>query len=378
MNFQSLISSPAYKQEPDSFSSTCTDSYLSPPPSPKSPLRTEENENDEFQESLKFNTPASPFKVKLPFNNSKLVNSKDFPTWFTNEKHTVSPESSASVSKLSKEKLYPNWFKGLNDAKPNSESPRKKKKSPLVKKNGYATHCHLCNNSVRFESLQQHLYFGFVKCEDCDRVVTSCLKFCNLSNLTTKENGNCTHAVLDWVLPPVDNLKRLWDEEESTFTDSLTQYIKSLNALKNIQPYKKAITYCNNYLKEKKYSSIKEKSFEDEDLATSPIASPTSSIPTNIISTNRKKLKAKTRHVRKKQSEGDEGPILPKDGSYLILRKPIEECPDCYETFDPKNLKFNTSNWLISLKCKSCQLLVCFILDPPDGSDSKLTIINGL
>ncbi|KAL7638201.1 UNVERIFIED_CONTAM: hypothetical protein RMT77_011826 [Armadillidium vulgare] len=363
-----------------------------------------------------------------------------------------------------------------------------------LKMDSYATHCYVCDNRVELSNLHCHLYFGHVKCRNCSRIITSCLKFSYVSISRSENNGKCTHGMLDWVFPPVDNLKRLWNKKDEAFDKSLISYLKSLQELGNTQPFKKAITYCSLYLKQRLYSRSKEEFWNiDNPLSTNPnkaltstfttfstcIESPihnkiavkrnlnskvssgekreyTQKVPlsenglsdkalttatattvTTISTCNESPIQkiavkrnsnskissgekreytekvpllpengfsdealttttttistcnespihkiAVKRNLNSKVSSGEPigysevVPLLPENGFYLIKEQIIERCPNCDKRFNPQNLKFNTNNWLISISCAYCSLLIFFILNPPDGSKPKLTIVS--
>lgn len=242
----------------------------------------------------------------------------------------------------------------------------------------YATYCYICDNRVAHSNLLGHLYFGHVKCVDCDRTISSCFKFSNLSISVSKSNKKCTHLKLDWVFPPVDSLKRLWNKNDQAFDKSLNSYLKTLQGLKNTQPFKKAITYCNLYLKQKLHLRSKE-FWNIDNLSSTSLDTNTTAIsnasPIHTIAT-KGNLSSKDSFGEQVESSQLLPPALPENGFYLITKQIIEKCPNCDKHLDPKNLKFNTSNWLISILCRYCCLQIFFILDPPDGSKSKLRIVN--
>ncbi|KAL7638203.1 UNVERIFIED_CONTAM: hypothetical protein RMT77_011828 [Armadillidium vulgare] len=246
------------------------------------------------------------------------------------------------------------------------------------KKYGYVTYCFLCEKGVKTINLRCHLYFGHVKCENCGKVTTSCLKFRNLNISRSEDDGKCNHSNLDWIFNPVNHLKSLLEEDEETFDEYLIQYLKSLKVLKKIEPYKDAITHCKKYLKAKKYSKTNKKFFKLGRPLTVTVCNtfiPIITLPTastsyvNRTTTQIKEEKTSLSLIEKYTDSVTT--VFPKNGFYFISKKVVEECPNCYEPLNPQSMKFNTKNCLISTSCKECFLLVFFLLDPPDGSEPK-------
>ncbi|KAL7638204.1 UNVERIFIED_CONTAM: hypothetical protein RMT77_011829 [Armadillidium vulgare] len=411
MKFQTSLNTVA-KRERNLYQNV----YPSPPPSPEvSSENYEESPNLKFSDTVETRAPFNDNIVSKPLSRHKWLKSK----------------SKKVKNSLSREALFPNWCSKEANTRPT------KRRDFNFKKDGYATRCYVCENRVTPSHLQYHLYFGNVKCEDCGRVFTSCFKYSNPNFFTSKNGTYCPHLKLDFVFPAVDNLKRLWDEDEETFDKSLELYLKSLGRLKSIEPFKKAITCCKNYLKMQKLNSRNSSELEESYLCStdfdgsinytditdtnnntitdgaskleeSYLCSPSfsddtsynDSSVTNITTTvgtssttrtasyetkldfeniSEGKL-SQTQNIKPSEKDLSEPQeivlISPENESYLISKEIIEECPNCYEPFDPQSLTFNSYTWLVSVTCQNCSLLVYFLLDPPDGGKPKLKIIH--
>ncbi|KAL7638202.1 UNVERIFIED_CONTAM: hypothetical protein RMT77_011827 [Armadillidium vulgare] len=359
MVFQTVIHESLVKSEPDENMNIFCGSYPSPPPSPKHPTTSSEIKKESLEENFNF---VDSVNENVPFDIN--INT-----------------SCISIDKPSAKKKIKNNKKSSKLSKGVLSSNRSRKGRAVItehperdfdfKKYGYVTHCYVCENRVKKNNLRYHLYFGHVKCEDCGKVITSCLKFSSLNIPGPKNDGKCQHSKLDWISPPVDDLKRLLNKDEETFDGCLIQYLESLKGLSKIEPFKNAITYCKMYLKERECFGTNKKSTElDETVTVSVIKSvtPIITLPTTSASFLKKsKTKIKKPGTNSVSDEEDE--------FYLISRKVIEECPYCYEPFNPQDLIVDTNTCLLTITCKGCSLLVKFLLDLPDGSEPKLEVI---
>lgn len=81
----------------------------------------------------------------------------------------------------------------------------------------------------------------------------------------------------------------------------------------------------------------------------------------------------RTHHpVEQEKEEEDESLVLeevetPDTGYYLMVQQTVEECPMCYQSFDPTMCTVNIRTFLFTVHCPKCSLIIYMVPDLPDG-----------
>lgn len=205
-------------------------------------------------EVLRSDSPSKSLSVKDPqkivANTSGSLNSGLIcPTNF---------EVTESLDTPIKAKLSPTLESNQSSQKhSDSEVERSSKKSKLP--HGWITNsltCFLCQKSVRDIHFREHLFFGPLKCSNCDQSFKDCRSFQTLMVDVIMGKTSCEHS-LEYCSDPFAFIGTMMFGERNYVPGSLfpsrvlrelSLYIGKMWSLENKDPWKAAIAQCKRHL----------------------------------------------------------------------------------------------------------------------------------
>ncbi|XP_042893684.1 uncharacterized protein LOC122267662 [Penaeus japonicus] len=130
-----------------------------------------------------------------------------------------------------------------------SKGPGKRRKLSLGK-NSKSLKCYTCGVFVKDAHFEEHLFFGESECTRCNLKIIDCQTFVENRIDCLMGNSLCSHT-LRFTKKPSDYISNRLAQElpfEWDTSRRLASYISSLQKLKMIDPWKRAINQCQNFL----------------------------------------------------------------------------------------------------------------------------------
>ncbi|CAL4118881.1 unnamed protein product [Meganyctiphanes norvegica] len=116
-----------------------------------------------------------------------------------------------------------------------------------------AIKCYVCDHHVIKSEFALHLFFGALKCNDCQIKVLDCRSFRSDFFMSS----NCTHKNLIWLENPIEYLKLQLNETLESDYKKVYRYVKRLKSLERLLPWKSVFQEYRRFKKLNSYSKTK-------------------------------------------------------------------------------------------------------------------------
>ncbi|CAL4118884.1 unnamed protein product [Meganyctiphanes norvegica] len=116
-----------------------------------------------------------------------------------------------------------------------------------------AVKCYVCDQHVMKNEFALHLFFGALKCNDCQIKVIDCKSFRSDFFMSS----NCIHKHLSWSDNPIDFLKSYVHKTSKSTNKKVSHYVKRLKSLEQLLPWKSAFQEYRRLKKLNSYSKTK-------------------------------------------------------------------------------------------------------------------------
>ncbi|CAL4117099.1 unnamed protein product, partial [Meganyctiphanes norvegica] len=117
-----------------------------------------------------------------------------------------------------------------------SEELNTAKTQEFIPQPNKAFKCYVCDQHVIKSEFALHLFFGALKCNDCQIKVIDCKSFRSDFFMSS----NCTHKNISWSDNPIDFLKSNVSETSKSANKKVSRYFKHLKSLEQLLPWKSA------------------------------------------------------------------------------------------------------------------------------------------